>query len=170
MTERSLSLRAKNEGWTKALYTNDAFPGAIRYSRTYRPLLKRMAIASRSLFYNGYQAVFCSVSVNTDRARISATSIVLISSSTSFAFVPSLNIVRQNGHALEIMDDSVSIACSVRATLMRLPVVSSAHIRPPPAPQHMPFSRERVISTRSSPGIDRKISLGGSYTPLYLPR
>src|SRR5699024_12132645 len=53
----------------------------------------------------------------------------ILSSSTSFAFVPSLNIVRQYGHALEIIDDSVSIACSVRATLIRFPVVRSEERR-----------------------------------------
>src|SRR5699024_12797790 len=94
----------------------------------------------------------------------------LISSSTSLAFVPSLSIVRQNGQALEIIDDSVAMACSVRATLTRFPVVSSVHMRPPPAPQHIPFSFVRSISTSSRPGIDLRISLGGSYTLLYLPK
>src|SRR5699024_7876585 len=80
-----------------------------------------------------YQAVFSSSSTITDSASISATSIVPISSSTSFAFVPSLNIVKQYGQALEIIDGITAIACSVRSTLMRVPVVSSVHIKPPPA-------------------------------------
>src|SRR5699024_12367899 len=78
-----------------------------------------------------YLAVFSSSSTITDSASISATSIVPISSSTSFAFVPSLNIVKQYGPALEIIDGFTAIACSVRATLMRFPVVSSVHIKPP---------------------------------------
>src|SRR5699024_63398 len=117
-----------------------------------------------------YQAVFSSSSTITDSASISATSIVPISSSTSFAFVPSLNIVKQYGQALEIIDGFTAIACSVRATLMRFPVVSSVHIKPPPAPQHIPFSFVRSISTSSIPGIACNISRGGSYTPLYRPK
>src|SRR5699024_4260431 len=89
---------------------------------------------------------------------------------TSFAFVPSLNIVKQNGHALEIIVGSTSNACSVLATLIRFPVSSSDHMSPPPAPQHIPFSFVRTISTNSSPGMAFKISLGGSYTLLSRPR
>src|SRR5699024_5067012 len=111
-------------------------------------------------------AVRSSSSTNTDKAKISATSIVLTSCSTSFAFVPSLNIVRQNGQALEIIVGSVSNNCSVRATLIRFPVVSSVHIKPPPAPQHIPLSLFRSGSTNVNPGMAFKISLGGSYTPL----
>src|SRR5699024_11302411 len=101
---------------------------------------------ARLLFYTRllallYDSAVCfSVDSHTDNAKISATSIVLMSCSTSFAFVPSLNIVRQNGQALEIIVGSTSIACSVRATFTRAPVVSSVHMRPPPAPQHIPFS------------------------------
>src|SRR5699024_10305275 len=118
---------------------------------------------ARPLFDNCfYYAVCFSVDSNTDNAKISATSIVLMSCSTSFAFVPSLNIFRQNGQALEIIVGSTSIACSVRATFTRALVVSSVHMISPPAPQHIPFYLLRFISTRSSPGIDFKISLGGS--------
>src|SRR5699024_6735538 len=109
-------------------------------------------------------------SVITDNARISATSMVLISYSTSFAVVPSLSIVKQNGQTLDIIVDSTSTACSVRATFMRLPVVTSGHINPPPDEQHIPYPRLRFMSTNSRPGIDWRISLGGSYTPLYLPK
>src|SRR5699024_4628857 len=92
--------------------------------------IKKREALSRFFIY----AVCSSSSTNTDNAKISATSIVLTSCSTSFAFVPSLNIVRQNGQALEIIVGSVSNNCSVRATLIRFPVVSSVHIKPPPAP------------------------------------
>src|SRR5699024_6056666 len=105
---------------------------------------------------------FKCLSILSDNAKISATSIVLMSCSTSFAFVPSLNIVRQNGQALEIIVGSTYISWYVRATFTRAPVVSSVHMRPPPAPQHIPFSLLRFISTSSRPGIDFKISLGGS--------
>ena len=57
----------------------------------------------------------------------------------------------QNGKYPVIMDAS---ACSVRRTLMRLPSVSSSHMRAPPAPQHMPAVPERPISTTSTPAID----------------
>src|SRR5699024_979037 len=125
-------------------------------------VIKKRESLSRFFIY----ADCSSSSVNTDSAKISATSIVLTSCSTSFAFVPSLNIVRQNGQALEIIVGSASSSCSVLATLIRFPVVSSVHMSPPPAPQHIPFSRVRSGSTKVNPGIAFKISLGGSYTPL----
>ena len=38
-----------------------------------------------------------------------------------------------------------------RSTLMFLPVSSSIHMRPPPAPQHMPLVPLRSASTSSMP-------------------
>jgi len=57
-------------------------------------------------------------------------------------------------------------ACSTRVTLIRRPIFSSIHIRPPPAPQHIAFSR---VSSNSS-GLSRiraaSTARGASYSPL----
>src|SRR5690625_5809525 len=86
-----------------------------------------------------YAVFSSSLSAKTDSANISATSIVPISWSTSFAFVPSLNIVKQNGQALEIIVGFTSIACSVLETLIIFTVVSSDHIQPQHVIQHIPY-------------------------------
>ena len=53
----------------------------------------------------------------------------------SSAARPSFSIVMQNGHAVATVDAPVASACAVREALIRVPRVSSIHMRPPPAPQ-----------------------------------
>ena len=54
----------------------------------------------------------------------------------------------------------VAIASWARSTLTFLPACSSIHMRPPPAPQHMPFVPLRGISTMSMPVSDPMTSRG----------
>src|SRR6202043_2677849 len=58
--------------------------------------------------------------------------------SAPLAEIPSRNIVRQKGQAVATRGASVLSACSTRSWLMRFPIFSSIHIRPPPAPQQKP--------------------------------
>ena len=83
-------------------------------------------------------------------------------SSTSFAFTPSLIIVKQYGHPLPIMVGFVQEVVQFVAILIRVPVFSSVHIIPPPAPQHMAFSRLRALQQPSHQESTFKISRGGS--------
>ena len=64
----------------------------------------------------------------------------------------------------------VSMASSVRFTLIREPSFSSIHMRAPPAPQQKDFSLERSISRYSTPGSVAISSRGASYTLLWRPR
>ncbi len=86
---------------------------------------------------------------STPAASISVISITRLDSTLSFAFTPSSSIVMQNGQATPIVLAPVCSASSVRSTLTRLPICSSSHILPPPAPQQNEFSPVRFISTRS---------------------
>ena len=61
-------------------------------------------------------------------------------------------------------------ACSTRAMLMRLPIFSSIHMRAPPAPQHIAFSRDRSNSSGASRVSARRIARGASYSPLCRER
>ena len=54
-----------------------------------------------------------------------------------WAVAPSESITRQNGQPVAIFVALVDRASSTRSMLIRLPTVSSIHMRAPPAPQHM---------------------------------
>jgi len=74
------------------------------------------------------------------------------------AFRPSVSIVMQNGHAVATVSAPVSRAWRVRSTLMRVPRVSSIHMRPPPAPQQNVFLPDfsiSVIDTPAAPSTSR---------------
>ena len=57
-------------------------------------------------------------------------------------------------------------ACAVRDSLMRVPRVSSIHMRPPPAPQQNVFRPRLSISRSSRPAMDPRTSRGWSTIPL----
>src|SRR5579872_1623839 len=81
----------------------------------------------------------------------------------SFALTPSLIIVMQKGQAVAIASAPVASSSCVRSMLIRLPCVSSIHMRPPPAPQHMPRLLLRSGSTRFMTGSARaSVCLGAS--------
>ena len=82
--------------------------------------------------------------------------------------MPSESIVMQNGHETAITSGFVSSAWSVRSRFTRLSGSSSIHMRPPPAPQHMPKCLCRCISTSSAPALPRT-ARGSSYTSLKRP-
>jgi hypothetical protein len=87
--------------------------------------------------------------------------------SRPFDVTPSVIIVMQNGHAVAIASAPVASSSSVRSTLMRFPVSSSIHMRPPPAPQHSPRLLLRLGSTRFTTGSARlSVLRGASYTSL----
>ena len=58
----------------------------------------------------------------------------------------------QNGQAVATVSAPVSSAWRVRSALIRVPRVSSIHIRPPPAPQQNLFLPRRSISATRVPG------------------
>ena len=64
----------------------------------------------------------------------------------------------------------VASASCVRSTLTFLPIVSSIHMRAPPAPQHMPLVPLRGISTMSMPASEPMTLRGARYTSLWRPR
>jgi ABC-type transport system involved in cytochrome bd biosynthesis fused ATPase/permease subunit len=64
---------------------------------------------------------------------------------------------RQKGHAVATLVAAVSAACSTRLWLTR-GCSSSIHIRPPPAPQHIPSLRLRAISTTTKITTDAAIA------------
>ncbi len=68
----------------------------------------------------------------------------------------------QNGQDTPTEPVPASAISFIRVWLIREPSFSSIHIRPPPAPQHRPCSRERSSSLSSSPGIARRICRGAS--------
>src|ERR1019366_7169389 len=106
-----------------------------------------------------------------ERSRSSTTSSCWIESSRLLLLMPSVSIVMQNGQALATVFAPVSRSCSVRFTFTRSLFCSSIHICAPPAPQQSPRCLVQYSgSTSSTPGIRRRISRGGSYTPLYPPR
>src|SRR4030042_417753 len=74
-------------------------------------------------------------------ATISARSNTRTLSSAFLSFSPSSNMVMQYGQQTQIVSEFSFKASSVRATFMRFPVLSSIHIRPPPAPQQKELSR-----------------------------
>ena len=80
----------------------------------------------------------------------------------SFARSPSSNMVRQKGQAVPTTSGFTRSASSVRSIFTRLPMRSSNHIIPPPAPQQKPFSRFRSISLGWTPGRIWRISRGAS--------
>ena len=79
---------------------------------------------------------------------------------------PSRSIVMQNGQFVATVPAPVSSAWRVRSALIRVPRVSSIHIRPPPAPQQKLFLPLRSISTSSSPATDPSTSRGWATTSL----
>ena len=74
---------------------------------------------------------------------------------------PSASITRQNGQPTAIWSAPVATASFVRLTLIRSPMVSSIHIRAPPAPQQNDRSPLRSISASSAPGMICSRSRGG---------
>ncbi len=78
------------------------------------------------------------------------------------AFTPSAIIVMQKGQATAISSACVASASPARSTLMRVPTVSSIHMRPPPAPQQSPLSLLRGISTRTTGSARLSVSRGAS--------
>jgi hypothetical protein len=79
-------------------------------------------------------------------------------------------MIMQKGQAVDTTSAPVPRASSVRSMLIRLPMLSSSHIRAPPAPQQKPFSRQRPISTCSAPGMASMTDRGSSKTRLWRPR
>ena len=84
--------------------------------------------------------------------------------------MPSAIITAQYGHAVAIVFGDCGSACSTRVTLIRRPIRSSIHIRPPPAPQHIAFSRFSGNSSGASFVSARNSARGASYSPLWRPR
>ena len=76
----------------------------------------------------------------------------------------------QNGHAVATVSAPVARAWRVRSALIRVPRVSSIHIRPPPAPQQKVWRPLASISRSSTPGIAPSTSRGAAITPLYRAR
>ena len=72
----------------------------------------------------------------------------------------------QNGHAVASVSAPVSSTWRVRSALMRVPRVSSIHIRPPPAPQQNVCLPRFSISRSSTPGTAPSTSRGAATTPL----
>jgi hypothetical protein len=79
---------------------------------------------------------------------------------------PSRIITMQYGHAVATVEAPVSSAWRVRSALIRVPRVSSIHIRPPPAPQQNVFRPLLSISRSSSPGTAPRTSRGAAMTEL----
>jgi hypothetical protein len=74
----------------------------------------------------------------------------------------------QNGHSTATTWAPVSSAWRVRSSLIRVPRVSSIHMRPPPAPQQNVCLPLRSISRISTPGIAPTTFRGSATIPLYL--
>ena len=76
----------------------------------------------------------------------------------SAAARPSLIMTMQNGHEVATVSAPVARTWRVRSSLIRVPRVSSIHIRPPPAPQQnvvLPDFSISVIETPAAPGPSR---------------
>ena len=101
----------------------------------------------------------------TDASSICATSRTSTSSRASpllcSVVSPSESITRQNGQPTAIWSAPVATASLVRFVLIRSPIVSSIHIRAPPAPQQKERSLLRGISTKFASGITSSSSRGG---------
>ena len=74
---------------------------------------------------------------------------------------PSESITRQNGQPTAIWSAPVPTASVVRVSLIREPMVSSIHIRAPPAPQQKDRSELRGISMNLASGSTLSSSRGG---------
>jgi len=98
-------------------------------------------------------------------------SFACIDSPRPVSLMPSLIIVRQNGQlvATTPFSPSVFAASSTRFWLMRWPMVSSSHMRPPPAPQQNVSVRLRSISFTLTP-IATSAWRGASLMPLWRAR
>ncbi|CPU17117.1 Uncharacterised protein [Mycobacteroides abscessus] len=105
----------------------------------------------------------------TDSSRSCATSTTSTAAESSRAVTPSVNMTRQNGQPVAILDAGVDRASSTRSMLMRLPSCSSIHMRAPPAPQHMERSPCLGISVIAAPEAPIS-SRGAVYTLLWRPR
>ena len=79
-----------------------------------------------------------------------------------WAVRPSESITRQNGQPTAIWSAPVATASAVRVSLMREPIVSSIHMRAPPAPQQKDRSELRGISTNLVSGSTLSSSRGAS--------
>src|SRR6478672_2482613 len=110
----------------------------------------------------------------TERSSTSATSLTstlsCVSSSCWRRETLSDSITMQNGHAAATMSGCRESASSARFSLMRWPIVSSIHIRAPPAPQQKDLSWFRGISASRRPGTLPRSSRGGAKTRLWRPR
>ena len=71
-------------------------------------------------------------------------------------------MVKQKGQAEATSAGFKAAASSARSMFTRFPIRSSIHIRPPPAPQQNPCSRDRAISTRRIPGMASSTCRGPS--------
>ena len=71
-------------------------------------------------------------------------------------------MTRQNGQPVAILSAPVATASTVRFTLMREPMLSSIHMRAPPAPQQKEVSLLRGISVNVAPGMISSSSRGAS--------
>ena len=102
----------------------------------------------------------------TEASSICATSRTSTSSRASpllcAAVRPSESITRQNGQPTAIWSAPVPTASLVRVSLIRVPMVSSIHMRAPPAPQQKDRSELRGISTNVLSGITLSSSRGAS--------
>ena len=81
------------------------------------------------------------------------------------ALPPSTSMVMQNGHMVATVCAPVSASSFARTRLMRSPMVSSSHMRPPPAPQQKPFLPSRGTDTSLCPAAT-SASRGASMMPL----
>ncbi len=71
---------------------------------------------------------------------------------------PSDIMTMQNGQLVATVSAPVARTCAVRFSLMRVPRVSSIHMRPPPAPQQNVFLPDfsiSVIDTPAAPSTSR---------------
>jgi len=78
----------------------------------------------------------------------------------------------QNGQAVATVSAPEARISSVRLWFTRVPIFSSIHMRPPPAPQQKPCCLLRGSSTRPA-GPDGSASStvrGASYSPFQRPR
>jgi len=74
--------------------------------------------------------------------------------------MPSEIMVKQKGHAVHTVCAPVASASLVRFWLIRVPMSSSIHILPPPAPQQKLFAWWFSISTSAPEFRDVRMLLG----------
>ena len=77
------------------------------------------------------------------------------------ALTASPSMTMQYGQAVEMVSGSRARASSMRSSLIRLPVLSSSHMRAPPAPQQNPLPLHRCISSAWVPGTASMMARGG---------